>query len=109
MSIRPNKGTPIANGKILTYPTKIGDAHQIIGSQDWFKWLKGDGNTKFYCDGYPHSYTARREKRRKKYYWYAYMKKDERVYKVYMGQSDKLTHEHIFHEVPRMLDDKWYS
>ncbi len=109
MSFNPNKGTPIANGQTLKYKTPVGDASQIIGSKDWFAWLEGDGNTKFYCDGYPHGYTARREKRRKKYYWYAYMKKDEQLYKVYMGQSDKLTAEHIFKTIPIKLDEKWYS
>ena len=109
MSKMPNKNTPLANGQSLKYKTAIGDAYQIIGSDDWFTWLEGEGNTKFYCDGYPHGYTARREKRRKKYYWYAYMKKNEILYKVYMGQSNKLTHEHIFKVIPLKLDDKYYS
>lgn len=109
MSTMPNKGTPVANGQLLKYQTPVGEAHELIGSDSWFQWLEGDGNTKFYCDGYPHSYTARREKRRRKYYWYAYMKKNEVLYKVYMGQSDKLTKEHIFKTVPMLLDDKWYS
>lgn len=109
MSTKPNKNTPIASGNTLTYKTSFGDASQIIGGKDWFTWLEADGNTKFYCDGYPHGYTARREKRRKKYYWYAYMKKNEQLYKVYMGQSDKLTSEHIFKTVPLQLDEKWYS
>jgi len=109
MSARPNRDTPIANGKTLTYKTAFGEAKQVIGSKDWFTWLEAEGNTKFYCESFSHAYTARREKRRKKYYWYAYMKKDETLHKIYMGQSDKLTHEHIFKTTPLKLDDKWYS
>lgn len=109
MSTMPNKDTPIANGNLLRYDSGVGEACQFIGSKDWFKWLEGNGNTKFYCDGYPHGYTARREKRRQKYYWYAYMKKNEILHKVYMGQSHKLTKEYIMHTIPVKLDEKYWA
>ncbi len=109
MSVGRNKTTPHAVGKYLKYPTKFGDAWEAIGGEGWFKWLEGKDNTTIYVDGYPYSYTARREKRRNKFYWYAFMKLNGTLYKVYMGQSDRLTHEHIFHTIPQKLDDKYYG
>lgn len=109
MSTMPNKGTPVANGPTLRYSTPMGTAAQVIGSNDWYTWLDAPGNTKFYVEGYPHSYTARREKRRKGYFWYAYMKRNEQVYKVYMGKSEKLTQEYIFRTIPLKIDEKYWS
>jgi len=109
MSTRPNKTTPIATGTKLTYKTPIGEAVQIIGSDDWFKWLDGENNTRFYCEAFPYAFTARREKRRKGFFWYAYMKLNDVLYKVYMGKSEKLTKEHIFNVIPLKLDDKYNS
>lgn len=109
MSVGANKSTPHAVGKYLAYQTPLGQAHEMIGSDDWFKWLEGKDNTTIYVEGYPYSYTARRELRRKKYYWYAFMKINEKLYKVYMGQSHKLTHDYIFHTVPMKLDNKYNS
>ena len=101
-----SKKTPVAVGTYLKIPVMGDFAQQTIGSDDWFEWLEAEGNTTFYVEGYPHRYTARREKRRKKYYWYGYKKDNERLYKVYMGQSHKLTGDYIFKEIPLKLDEK---
>ena len=91
---------------ILQYPTEVGTATENINSNGWWSWLEGTGNTRFYVDSMPYEYTARRELRRHKYYWYAYKRFNDVLYKVYMGQSDKLNSEYLFETVPRKLDDK---
>lgn len=79
-----------------------------INSDDWWTWLNSehDDKKRFYVDSMPYEYTARREKRRNTYYWYAYKKFNEQLYKVYMGSSDKLDSEYVFRTIPRRLDDK---
>jgi len=109
MSRKPNKETPIAQGKHLTYPTPLGKTKETIESDAWYQWLESDDNNKFYVEAMPHNYTARCERKRNKKYWYAYMKKNERLHKVYMGASDKLTHEFIFRTIPIALDEKYLA
>lgn len=109
MSIGANKNTPIAAGDFLSYSTPLGDAKEKIGSDAWFHWLEGAGNSTFYVEGFPYNYTARRELRRKKFYWYAFMKLNDVLYKVYMGQSHRLNADFIFVIVPQLLDDKYYA
>lgn len=104
-----SKSTPIAAGKLLRYPTPVGIASELIGSDAWFQWLEGKGNSTFYVEGFPYNYTARRELRRNLFYWYAFMKLNDTLYKVYMGQSHKLNADYIFHIIPRALDDKYYA
>lgn len=106
MSARRNKKSNFARGQWLTYHTNVGTASEMIGSMDYFKWLEGDGNTSFHVESGLYDYTLRREKRRQKYYWYAFKKLNDVLYKVYCGQSDKLTSHAIFREIPLKLDDK---
>ena len=101
-----NKKSNYARGQWLTYHTRMGTASEMIGSKDYFDWLEGRGNTSFHVETYLYDYTLRREKRRKKFYWYAYKKLNDILYKVYAGQSDKLTKEMLFKTIPVMLDDK---
>lgn len=101
-----SKRTNVAQGKYLKIPVMGDYAYQTIGSEDWFRWLEAEGNRTIYVHGDPYSYTARREKRRQKYYWYAFKKANDMLHKVYMGQSHKLTAEYIFKDVPQKLDAK---
>ena len=82
-----------------------------INSVQWFTWLNSehDDKKRFYVDSMPYEYTARRETRKNspnKHYWYAYKKFNDRLYKVYMGQSAKLDSEYIFQTIPQKLKDK---
>lgn len=101
-----NKKSNFARGQWLTYHTKLGTASEMIGSADYYSWLEGDGNTSFNVEAFPYDYTIRREKRRQKYYWYAYKKFNEVLYKVYCGQSHQLTPNRLFNEIPLKIDDK---
>ena len=106
MSARRNKKSNFARGQWLNYHTRTGTASEMIGSSDYFKWLEGDGNTSFNVEAALWDYTIRREKRRNKYYWYAFKKHNDILYKVYCGQSDKLTKEALFREIPLKIDEK---
>jgi len=53
----------------------------------WFQWLDSEGNTTFYFDNVVMEFTARREKRRQQFVWYAYKKANGRPYKAYIGPS----------------------
>lgn len=65
-----------------------------VGSGEWFAWLDSPNVTTFYFNGLD-VFTARKEKRRNSFYWYAYLKRNERTTKVYLGASRKLTLEYM--------------
>src|SRR5216684_3609841 len=59
-------------------------------SPEWFAWLRTLGS--FHFKGKQGHFTARSE--RKKYadrYWYAYRKVNQKLYKRYLGTTEKLT------------------
>jgi len=109
MSTNANLTTPIVSGKFLKHSSARKSIHIAVESPEWFDWLELPDSTIFYCNGYPYNYTARRETRRNKHYWYAYMKLNDVLYKVYMGKSAKLTTDYIQKVIPQKLDDKYYS
>ena len=61
-----------------------------LDSPEWFAWLRTLGS--FHFKGKQGHFTARSE--RKKYadrYWYAYRKVNQKLYKRYLGTTEKLT------------------
>lgn len=102
---RNNKSNYAISDKLFCY-TPFGHSIEWIETESYWAWLEADGNTSFHVYTHLWDYTIRREKRRKKYYWYAYKKHLEILYKVYVGQSDRLTSEMLFKQIPLMIDDK---
>ena len=65
----------------------------VVGTDAWYSWLK-DHQIQSFCFKHPlGTFTARRERKRHGWYWYAYRKREGRLRKVYLGKTEKLTHE----------------
>lgn len=83
--------TPVCRKGILKWRDRFiggyADFQCEVGSPAWFLWLDAPGRTTFYYDNVVCEFTARREKRRKKYVWYAFKTKDGITYKAYLGPS----------------------
>jgi hypothetical protein len=64
-------------------------------SQAWFEWLASVPSSFSFQYFSPHFYnfTARKEKRGQRAYWYAYVKVGGKVRKAYLGKTDHLTGE----------------
>jgi LuxR family maltose regulon positive regulatory protein len=62
-----------------------------IGSPAWFAWLATPDHRSFAFRGPHASFTARREQRRGRPYWYAYRRRAGVLRKEYLGADDELT------------------
>lgn len=93
------EGTPVVRGGYLHL---AGERPIPLGSARWFSWLE---------TAYLFSYhspcgrrmTLRQEKRRHRSYWYAYLKKERRLYNAYAGRSATLTPERL----AALLEQLW--
>jgi len=94
-----NRLTPYVQGSFFHWSENFfGERHWYtcqVGDSTWLLWLDGDGHTTFYWDNMPLEFTARREKRRNKYVWYAFKTFNEHTYKAYIGPSGKITLEKL--------------
>jgi hypothetical protein len=62
-----------------------------VGSRDWFAWLQ---QISAFCYQLPHTadrFTLRKEKRRQRFYWYAYIKRDRKLHNAYVGKTEMMT------------------
>lgn len=66
-----------------------------VESATWYTWLEGPGHTTFYYNNIVADFTARREKRRQKWVWYAFKYSMGNTGKRYLGPSHKLTLERL--------------
>lgn len=66
-----------------------------VGSPDWHTWLASAGNRGFIFRGDTGHLSARREMRRGSAYWYAYRRRDGKLYKAYLGKSDQVSQEQL--------------
>ena len=85
------KATPrIANG-ILSYHDGVQERRVAVGDAAWWHWLAGEGSTTFrYANGGA-SFTARRERKHRRSYWYAYKRQGSTLRKVYLGKTDDMS------------------
>ena len=75
-----------------------------VGSPAWFTWLAESENGSFAFRGPHGSFTARREQRRGRWYWYAYRTRAGRLRKEYLGQQDELTPARLAAVASRLAD-----
>ena len=75
----------------LEVPEAAGAAVSV-GSPEWFAWLSESDHASFAFRGPPASFTARREQRRGRSYWYAYRRRAGLLHKEYLGADDELTY-----------------
>lgn len=69
----------------------------------WTEWLDDPENTRFYVDAPAWTFTAKKEKRRKGFFWYAYKKVNGRTVKRYLGKSQDLTWDYL----KQVADELW--
>ena len=88
--------TPQIKQSILEVLTNAGETQErvTVGSDQWFEWLSN--NTHFHLQNNAGSFTARKEKRRNTYYWYAYRKINGKLKKKYLGASNQLTNKRFY-------------
>ncbi len=78
----------IKDGFLLTSDEPI-----AVGSSLWFEWL---ATAKKFSFKYPNGgFMAQCELRRNKSYWYAYRRRDGKLFKVYLGKTEELTFERL--------------
>lgn len=62
-----------------------------VGGDDWAHWLEQASSTAFRFERGAARFTARRERQRGHWYWYAYRRVAGRLRKAYLGRSSDLT------------------
>ena len=77
---------------IVNNTLSIRDGDQIaVASPAWFTWLDNASIFYYHCD--QSTFTARKQPRRGKMYWYAYARQSSVLRCVYIGRSEDLTTE----------------
>lgn len=66
-----------------------------VGSRAWFAWLEEPEHHSFSYAGSSGTFTARRERRHGRFYWYAYRTRDGALRKAYLGLTAALTPERL--------------
>lgn len=64
-----------------------------VGSGEWFAWLAHHDRFKF--QGAQGHFSAQCEERRKTNYWYAYRRREGKLFKQYLGKADELILERL--------------
>src|SRR6266508_3473113 len=75
----------------LRFTTNAADeqAPVVVGSVEWYHLLEEIASFGFE-DKMGRSFTARRERRKQEWYWYAYRKRGKKLRKVYLGKAEQL-------------------
>ena len=66
-----------------------------LDSPAWFAWLETADRFCFASQHLAYRFTARKEKRRGHFYWYAYMKNASKLHNIYLGKSERLTLDYL--------------
>lgn len=91
--------TPIIIGRFLyTHSAAV-----PLDTSAWFAWL--ELHSTFYFDSSLGSFTARCEQRADAFFWYAFRRYHQRLYKAYLGRSSTLTSKQLL-SVAQHLTDK---
>src|SRR5215472_2392593 len=62
-----------------------------VGSADWYAWLNEEATRSFAYHSAQGFLTARRERRKDIWYWYAYRTRNGQLHKAYLGKAEELT------------------
>jgi LuxR family maltose regulon positive regulatory protein len=101
MPRQENKTTPKIMGGVLYND----DGAFSVGSEEWWFWLSHASVTTFYMESNLGTFTARIETRNGSFYWYAFRKHQNKLYKAYIGKTDDLTLARLT-QVAEQLDKK---
>ncbi|MCL6539679.1 MAG: hypothetical protein K6T87_03665 [Roseiflexus sp.] len=72
-----------------------GSASITVGSPAWYAWLNDEHTTSFVYRSARGGFTARRERQRNGWYWYAYRRIGGKLCKRYLGRAGDLTNERL--------------
>ena len=72
---------------LLLNEVEIGLPPVVVGSAAWYTWLVDEQNQSFSFRNDSGTFTARRERQRHGWYWYAYRKNEGKLLKAYLGKS----------------------
>jgi len=75
-----------------------------VGSDAWFSWLEEPGHHSFSYAGPSGTFTARRERRHGRSYWYAYRTRSSELRKEYLGLTEALTPERLAGAAAKLED-----
>jgi predicted ATPase len=67
----------------------------VVGTDAWYTWLMDQQIHSFSFRHPLGAFTARRERKRHGWYWYAYRKRAGRLRKAYLGKTEELTLERL--------------
>src|SRR5256885_15572847 len=87
---------PLIEGHILTYQQSGQPTHVLVGTTEWYAWLRSASTFRFHSE--QGTITARKERagsRRGGEYWKAYCRRHGKLYRVYLGKSEELTLEQL--------------
>lgn len=90
----PYANTPwVRDGALVDeQPNKV-----VIDTPAWFAWLDQTTSFCFSCPSHWIRLTVRREKRRGKFYWYAYTKVASKLHNKYVGKTPQVTQLRLQH------------
>jgi predicted ATPase/DNA-binding CsgD family transcriptional regulator len=83
-------GMPWVQEGKLTFPTHLARDSVLVGNDAWRQWLCASETTSFRFEGEGTAFTARRELRAGRAYWYAYRRCGQRLEKAYLGRSEEI-------------------
>jgi hypothetical protein len=61
----------------------------------WFAWLETATHFSYVPEPVMAAITVRKEKRRHRYYWFAYVKRYAKLHNAYLGKSEALTRQKL--------------
>jgi hypothetical protein len=67
----------------------------LVGSEDWYRWLAAEQHRSFAFKNQQGTFTVRRERQRRGWYWYMYRKHEGKLRKAYLGKTDQVTFERL--------------
>jgi predicted ATPase/DNA-binding NarL/FixJ family response regulator len=90
----------------LFLPEGIGEQQSvvIVGSDAWYNWLISETTRSFTFKSHLGTFTARRERKRNGWYWYAYHKQQGKLHKAYLGKGEELSRERLFSVAEALLN-----
>ena len=84
----------IADG-VLLYLDAAQERRVPVGQDGWWRWLADERSTTFRYTSGAGSFTARRERKHRSAYWYAYRRQGGVLRKAYLGRADEISLERL--------------
>lgn len=83
-------GTPVVRNQLLWLPDTTTQPIRL-DTAAWWAWLETTHSFNYLAPRSHYPLTLRKEKRRHRWYWYAYLKVDSKLHNAYVGRSADVT------------------